>query len=208
MVRDIVKRVEARLSAVGLSATSASKLAGAPDAIRNLQRAAKDPTRQGISTTTLMKLAPILRTTPEWLLEGKGSEEAAASSVATQVPLVSWVQAGAMGSNDAVYQYDDLTTVAAADLPAGDWIALRVEGDSMDRISPPESVIIVNRADRRLVPNGCYVIADETGAATYKRYRPAPDRFEPVSTNIAHEPIFPDGAVRVIGRVRRSTIEM
>jgi SOS-response transcriptional repressor LexA len=87
-------------------------------------------------------------------------------------------------------------------------LALRVVGDSMDRISPPDSIIFVNRADRRLVANGCSVIATPDGEATYKRYRPSPDRFEPVSVNPAHEPFFPDGMPKIVGRVRKSILDM
>jgi phage repressor protein C with HTH and peptisase S24 domain len=100
--------------------------------------------------------------------------------------------------------------IEAADLPPGDWIALEVKGDSMDRISPPESVIFVNRSERRLVPNACYIIQDGEGGATYKRYRQSPVRFEPVSTNSAHEAIYPDGDNMpiIFGRVYRSMINM
>ena len=92
--------------------------------------------------------------------------------------------------------------------PRGEWIALRVEGDSMDRISPPGSLILVDLTDKALVPNACYIITDGDSQATYKRFRSNPPRFEPVSTNPSHQPIFPDGEPAVIGRVRRSLIDM
>lgn len=123
------------------------------------------------------------------------------------VPLVSWVSAGAL---DREHIADDLLgKIVVADLPAGDWIALRVNGTSMDRISPPESIIFVDRHDTKLVGNACYVIDDGEGNATYKRYRPGPPpRFEPVSTDPANEPIFFDNEPRVIGRVRRTILNM
>ncbi len=124
----------------------------------------------------------------------------------TTVPLISWVSAGTLTQDEI--QGEALGKVRVADIPPGDWIALRVEGSSMDRISPPESIILVNRNDKQLVPNACYVIADQDGNATYKRFRSNPTRFEPVSTNPDHEPIFPDNDVYVIGRVRRSMIDM
>lgn len=123
------------------------------------------------------------------------------------VPYISWVSAGAMNRDHA--SDEALGVIRVADLsPMGDWIALKVSGDSMDRISPPDSIIFVDRKDRSLVPNACYVIADEEGNATYKRYRSGPMRFEPVSTNSSHEPIFPDNEPMIVGRVRRSVIEM
>lgn len=122
-------------------------------------------------------------------------------------PYLAWISAGAMIRDDIADEA--LGHIRVVDLPvSGDWIALKVIGDSMDRISPPDSIIFVDRSDRNLVPNGCYVISDVEGNATYKRYRSGPMRFEPVSTNPQHEPIFPDNDPIVVGRVRRSTINM
>lgn len=70
MLDEILKRIEARLKAVELDASVASKLAGLSDsAIRNIQRR-KSAEGVGISTATLFALAPVLQTTPAWLLEG------------------------------------------------------------------------------------------------------------------------------------------
>lgn len=130
----------------------------------------------------------------------------------TGAPLISWVSAGALKTPSDVRDLNDAKLAYAHGLdPKGDWIALQVEGDSMDRISPPESIIFVNRKDRRLVANACYVIADaEGGQATYKRFRPNPDRWEPVSTNPDHEPVFVKKGREpvIIGRVRKTILSM
>lgn len=126
--------------------------------------------------------------------------------VVSRVPLISWVSAGSLNGTDGVDSFSGLPTVPVAGLPPGRWIALEVTGDSMDRISPPGSIILVNRADRRLVPNACYVIGNPEGEATYKRYRPNPMRFEPVSVNPEHAPIFPDHEPKIIGRVRMTML--
>jgi SOS-response transcriptional repressor LexA len=124
-----------------------------------------------------------------------------------RVRLVSWVSAGKLTRGEA--QDVELGTVLTGGLPRGDWIALRVEGDSMDRISPPESIIFVNRRDKKLIPNGLYVIADAEGNATYKRYRTGPPpRFEAVSTNQNIDPIYPQHEPTIIGRVRRTILDM
>jgi hypothetical protein len=96
MITDTYKRVEHRLSVVGLTASAASKAAGlSEDAIRNMKRAAEDPEtgRKGVSTRTISALAPVLRTTAGWLLDGDGPEEWEA--VIHRVPLVGYVGAGA-----------------------------------------------------------------------------------------------------------------
>lgn len=123
------------------------------------------------------------------------------------VPHLAWVSAGEL----AEVVNDDLAEaprVEVAGLAPGDWIALTVKGSSMDRISPPESVIFVNRKDKRLVPNACYIIADEEGQSTYKRYRPEPIRFEPVSNDAGHDTIFPDAEPIIVGRVRRTVLDL
>ena len=127
--------------------------------------------------------------------------------IAREVPILSWVSAGKLTK---VFDQDDIMgTIKVGDLdPRGDWMALKVEGDSMDRISPPGSVILVNRKDKRLAPNACYVIADGDSEVTYKRWRPNPRRFEPVSTNPAHEPIFYEQEPTIIGRVKKTILDM
>jgi len=122
------------------------------------------------------------------------------------VPLLSWISAGQMMREDV--SDEALGRIRVTDLPPGDWIALEVRGDSMDRVSPPESKIFVDRRDKHLTPNALYVIADEDGNATYKRYRPGPPmRFEPVSTNPANEAIFPEHEPLIVGRVKRSVLD-
>lgn len=129
-------------------------------------------------------------------------------STIVAAPLIDWVSAGQPSLREGHTMQEEFPRVETIGLADGRWIALRVEGDSMDRISPPESIIFVDIGDRKLIPNGLYVICTEEGEATYKRYRANPERFEPVTFNQAHEPIFPDGRVRVIGRVRRTTLDM
>lgn len=76
MFAETLARIEKRLTAVGLSASRAGKLAGAPDAIRDLRRAVngKDDRRRGISVASLTKLAPVLDTSVGWLMTGEGEE--------------------------------------------------------------------------------------------------------------------------------------
>lgn len=166
--------------------------------------------RNGFGLADAKKYAKTFGVSLNWLYFGTGSPEDAEPEMLApiDVPLISWVSAGMLGEQQQVTDASEFPTITALDLPEGDWIALRVQGNSMNKISPPESIIFVNRRDKRLVANACYVIADESGAATYKRYRPgdAPP-FQPASYELVDAPKL-EGAVSVIGRVRRSVIEM
>lgn len=81
---------------------------------------------------------------------------------------------------------------------------LRVEGDSMDRVAPPTSIIVVDYADKD--PRDGEVFAfRRAGEATLKRYR-RDDRgawLEPCSMNPRHGPISPGAGeeIEVIGRI-------
>ncbi|MBA3576219.1 MAG: helix-turn-helix transcriptional regulator [Sphingomonas sp.] len=215
MLKDILTRIDRRLVAKNLAESAAATKAGLSNsAIRNMRRAVKAGKNQGASIKTIEALAPVLGTSSAWLLEERGPEEGDGSIGApiVEAKLISWISAGQIAQNPTV-QIADLEyapTVYAPDLdPEGDWIALRVDGDSMNRISPHDSIIFVNRKDRRLVPNACYVIGDGDGGATYKRYRP-PNSWAPVSTNKAHQPfILPAGVdPDIIGRVKKTILSM
>lgn len=73
ILREILERIERRLEAVGLEPAVASVRAGlSKDAIRNIKRKVNQGEDEdaGTSTSTLIKLAPVLNTTAAWLLEG------------------------------------------------------------------------------------------------------------------------------------------
>ena len=112
-----------------------------------------------------------------------------------------------MVAPDIVPDIEDAPRVIEHGLdPNGDWIALRVDGDSMNKVSPHDSIIFVNRKERSPVPNAYYVIGDGEGGTTYKRYRP-PNTWEPCSTNPAHQPLTlpADQEPYIIGRVRKTS---
>lgn len=219
-VSEILERIEGRLDELGLSpAEASSRVAGHKDLLRNFRRSIERGSETGLSIPSAVELAKLLGVSVQWLLTGEQLEppaEAAPTHALIYAPLISWVSAGHLLQPDHVEELLTAKQVAFPDLDkSGQWIALRVVGDSMDRISPPDSIIAVNLADRRLVPNGCYIFADGDGGATYKRWRPADHRnrysqIAPVSTNKTHQPIFmKDGQEPVvIGRVRRSILEM
>lgn len=126
MVADILERIERRLKVVGLTAAAAEKQAKAPDAIRNLRRAVENgDTKKGVSTRTLEKLAPVLRTTAAWLFQGVGEEGQ------VYVPIVGRVGANPDGS--VIFATGQGTGLVAPIPPGGTsrCAALLVVGHSM-----------------------------------------------------------------------------
>lgn len=206
-VIDLHKRILERLEAVGKKARTVSiEAGGSPDLVRNILRG-KSKAPRGQSLT---RLAEALGVSAEWLMTGDGNiapPDKQAHDAKVRAPLISWVSAGVMAFPDVSEEMIGWVEETGLD-PDGDWIALRVVGDSMDRISPPESIIFVDRRDKVLVPNACYVISNGDGEATYKRFRPNPMRFEPVSTNPNHETIYPTREPLIVGRVKKSIIDM
>lgn len=210
MLDEILTRIDRRLAKLKMSETAASIAAGKSESlIRDMRRGVTGKNGvKGAKVDSLTALAPVLKTSVGWLAAGEGMEEIDDNpAIVTAIPVISWVQAGLPNLAEIIA---DAPRIYLANMPDGEWFALRVEGDSMDRISPPGSIIIINRKQRLLAANACFVFTDENGAGTYKRYRPAPPRLEPVSTNLTHEPIFLSGQSdpRVVGRVRFSLLEM
>lgn len=127
------------------------------------------------------------------------------------VPLLDNVTAGKLRASSSQIPVEDVPLLAFADLGRGEFFALRVEGDSMDRISPDGSVIVVNQADQVLVAGKPYVIS-QRGEATFKVWRSDPPRFAPYSTNPLHEPIFVKSKTEaermVVGRVKRTVLDL
>ena len=135
---DVLFRIESRLNAVGLSAHAASLAAKRPDAIRNLKRAVKNHDRRGVTTETLMALAPVLKTTAAWLLEGVG--EPIPGNI---VQVVGRIGAGA----EILPEFEQIPPEGLYEIEvpfpiANDAIAFQVEGDSMWPRYDPGDVII------------------------------------------------------------------
>lgn len=163
---------------------------------------------RALSRSGASKCARAFNVTEAWLLFGEEGDQGAPGPSVIDVPKVSWVSAGQLSDMAGVTDLGEFPTVSAVDLPDGEWIALEVSGSSMDKVAPPGSIIFVNLKDRRLSPGRCYVVADETGATTFKRYKPgAIPPFQPASFTDASPPVF-QGGIRVIGRVRRSVFDL
>jgi hypothetical protein len=101
---------------------------------------------------------------------------------------------------------DEAPMVACSDLGSGDFVTLRVMDDSMNRISPPGSVIIVDRSQRRLVSGRPYVFLLK-GQKTYKIWNATPMYFAASSIQ-TYAPIFVKRReFSVIGKVVRTMFD-
>lgn len=159
-----------------------------------------------ISRKTAAAYAKAFGHSPGWYLYG--TEETGDLDLAramVEIPLISSVAASRLKEQEGVSPADVERYLHADDLPAGDWVALTVEGTSMDRLAPDGSVIIINRADSTLLDGRYYVFSVDNGAATFKTYRRNPERLQPFSTNPDHMsiPVTGDTDLYVFGRVRR-----
>jgi len=194
MAKDPKNRIKELRKAAGLTLEQLAERTGLSESyLSRMSRSVRN-----VSLKNIAKIADAL---------GVESREIVGEPDLHEVPILTWVSAGELATDDALDDVPGTISVGGLD-PDGDWIALKVVGDSMDRISPPESVIVVDCSDKELVPNGCYIIDDGSGKATYKRYRANPPRFEPVSTNPTHEPIFPDNHPTIVGRVKKTILDM
>lgn len=82
--------------------------------------------------------------------------------------------------------------------------ALEVKGDSMNKVAPEDSIVVVDYMARD-VNDGDLCVVRRYGEATFKRYREDAHgkRLEPDSTNPRHTPIFAteDEPIEIIGQV-------
>lgn len=161
------------------------------------------------SRAAAMRYAKAYKVRWEWLLTGEGSATTAMDYDLVAVPLLSWVSAGQLADAETQIRIESAPLLPFADLGRGDFFALKVVGDSMDRISPDGSIIVVNRAERELYSDKAYIFA-RRGEATYKLWQPDPPHLAPFSTNPSHKPIFIRRAkdYEVVGRVRRTVLDL
>ena len=85
--------------------------------------------------------------------------------------------------------------------------ALRIKGDSMDKLVPDGATITVDPDDRDLWDGAQYVVRTQDGEATFKEYHANPARLMPLSNNPAHMPIkLGDEPIEILGRVWSWTV--
>ncbi len=108
------------------------------------------------------------------------------------------VPAGSL--REALQETTDSIEVVSS-LPKGVF-ALEVDGESMNKIAPLGCDVIVDPADRQLFAGDLYVVGNEAGEFTFKRFLPDPARLVPLSSDPSHTDIeLGAEPINIIGRV-------
>ena len=192
----LARRIKERMEKLGLNQRSAALKAGLKeDAIRNVLRGRSQSPRG----KTLSAIAEALNWSIEELL-GQGNLTNKPVPM-TAVPVISWVEAGSFTEAADPYEPGDSEHEIQVPSTSTTLIALVVRGNSMNRVAPDGSTILIDYSRRDLI-SGKYYVVKNSGDATFKRYRSNPDRFEPDSTE-DHQTIFPENSITVVGQVVR-----
>lgn len=206
------KRIaEARSFGAGRRVTQAelaNHLGVTPQAVSGWERGESYPEAEKINNIALF-----LNVSVGWILQGEQSGMAPRPDDKNTafVRLVDSVPAGKLAAPMSQMALDQLPLLIINGLDRGEYIALTVDGDSMDRVSPDGSIIVVNKSDRTLISGKPYVFCHR-GRVTYKLWRPDPARLQPHSTNPVHDPIYikdkTEAEKLVVGRVKRTFLDL
>lgn len=124
--------------------------------------------------------------------------EADPESNVRRIKRVGRVPAGSL--REALQETTD-TVEVSANLPKGVF-ALEVDGESMNKIAPFGADVIVDPADTSLFSGDLYVLGNQVGEFTFKRYLENPARLVPLSSDPSHqEIILGREQINIIGRV-------
>lgn len=126
-----------------------------------------------------------------------GMEDEQASNV-RRIKRIGRVPAGAL--REALRDTTDTVEVGAS-VPKGVF-ALEVDGESMNKVAPFGCDVIVDPSDKALFSGDLYVLSNDDGEFTFKRYLENPARLVPLSSDSSHKEIPLGGEpINIIGRV-------
>lgn len=204
-------RVERRLKDLGFGPVEAA--ARVPELERNFIRDLVEGKKRSFSQEKASLVARALNWTLDELNGIARPRQMETGGATLWIPVIDYVSAGGLCAPSSQIPTDDLPLVAASDLGPGEFFALKVMGDSIDRIAPENALVIVNRADRTLVADNPFVFLID-GETTTKLWQPArensPAYLAPHSYNPGNKPIFFKRRrdVEVVGRIKRVIIDL
>lgn len=148
--------------------------------------------RQALSVDYLLEIGRILGVDPaEIIMPREGT--------ARFVPIIGMVAAG--NWQEAIEMANEAMPIPS-DVGGPNCFALRIEGDSMDKVVPDGGAIVVDPDQRDLVANKHYVVMNAEGETTFKKVSTDPLALLPCSSNPAHRAIMVGSEpFTVVGRV-------
>ncbi len=188
---DILKRIDQRRAALQAAGENASdreisKLAtGSEFTLGSIRKGIKNGSQRGISTETLGKLAPVLKTSVEWLTRNSGPEVAeefrldemtAIDEDGPTVPLVGFVSAGAQAINIPLHE-NELDRVPAPSDTTPKTRALEIRGDSLGELFD-RWIVYFDDEQRPVSPdllNRLCIVALQDGRVLVKKIKRASD---------------------------------
>lgn len=196
----LAERVKQKRMELQLTQTEAAEKAG----IRQQSWASIEEGKT-LKPRNIIGIASALGCDPAWLLNG-GTFQPVSQVNTRKIPLISYVQAGALCSKSPIEAFDGSFEYVMTDM---DWsaysFALKIDGDSMEPDFKAGDVIIIDPEIEPL-PGEFVVAANENGEATFKKYRPTiigidgKQHFELVPLNNDYPTIDSQrGPVRIIG---------
>ncbi|WP_181008539.1 LexA family protein [Sphingomonas montanisoli] len=116
-----------------------------------------------------------------------------------RIPVIGSVAAG--NWREAIQEPLGTIPMPEEDMPS-DAVALRVVGDSMDKVIGDGGIVVFVPSDRALYPDRYYVVLNAEGETTFKQFQADPARLVPCSTNPKHKDIMiHEGDFQIVGRV-------
>ena len=111
---------------------------------------------------------------------------------------------GAVNAGDPMITFDDLTDyeTVAFDTERGDFFALKVQGQSMDKVAPDGSTIIVD--PKQTDPQALHkqpIVALQDGEVIFKIWDNTLKLFQPKSTRDDYDPIPAKYGAEILGKV-------
>ncbi|EPR9084299.1 LexA family protein [Cronobacter dublinensis] len=162
----LADRVKEKRLALGLSQTEAAERAG----IRQQSWASIEDGKT-LKPRNIVGIATALRCDPAWLMNG-GAFMPMAEVNTRKIPLISYVQAGALATKSPIEAFDGTYEYVMTDMDLSQFsFALKIRGDSMEPDFKDGDVVII---DPEVEPTpGEFVVAKNgEEEATFKKYRP------------------------------------
>lgn len=198
----------------GTKSDVAKALGTRPDVVTRIINFSGKGEARNIHLDELHKLAQYFNDKPPGLVGGHEAPRPPEKPVReiTRVPVIGRVSAGKLKEPLSQLQERDFKWLSLSGLGSGDFIGFHLDhdADSIDRVAPPGSILVVDRSETQPAPGKFYVFSIE-GQLTTKQWQPGPPPYlSPFSWNPIHKPQFIKRKrdLEVIGRVRRAVVDL